>query len=416
MTDQRRKLKRASLYDLVWTTPISKLAKDFGLSDVGFSKICRKHQIPLPPRGHWAKVASGQRIRKSPLPNPQNDPDIEIVRRDPDSNLQRLALKTSQERRQLAETEVGEITIPEELSRPHPLTKKTQQFFGDILKKKQREQKLKNPWKLNWEDRAPLNEYGRYRSYPPEGYSLVVSFDCLNRALVFLDTLVKSLEKHGFEIQEDIKPQQRPKRKIIAVKDDEGISFYLVEGYKRRLLTPEEYKSALEESSFAKSYELVPSGKLTLTTSSIEFWNERKWTDGGKPIEHVLPEIVAEFLRLVTRQKQQRVEREEERRRQAERARIDAEIRTRRELKIKEYESTFSEAMKYFELKRLEEYLNQIEYEYKVKYGELGGNVLDWFRMMREMMEKRNPLPQRVQYLSDLGARPLEDHGWRDPP
>src|SRR5690606_26157450 len=115
------------------------------------------------------------------------------------------------------------------------------------------------------------------------------------------------------------------------------------------------------------------------------------------------------FLRLVTRQKQQRVEREEERRRQAERARIDAEIRTRRELKIKEYDSTFSEAMKYFELKRLEDYLNQIEYEYKVKYGELEGNVLDWFRMMREMMEKRNPLPQRVQYLSDLGARPLED-------
>ena len=401
---------------MVWTTPITKLAKDFGLSDVGFSKICRKHQIPLPPRGHWAKVASGQRIRQSPLPNPQNDPDIEIVRRDPDLNMQRLALKTSQERRQLAETEVGEITIPEELSRPHPLTKKTQQFFGDILKKKQREQKLKNPWKLNWEDRAPINEYGRYRSYPPEGYSLVVSFDCLNRALVFLDTLVKNLEKHGFEIHEEIKPQQHPKRKVIAVKDDEGISFYLAEGYKRRLLTPEEQKKVLEKSLFPKSSEMVPSGKLTLTTSSIEFWNERKWTDGSKRIEQALPEIVAEFLRLVTRQKQQRVEHEEQQRRRAEQARIDAEIRTRRELKIKEYDSTFSEAMKYFELKRLEDYLNQIEYEYKVKYGELEGNVLDWFRMMREMMEKRNPLPQRVQYLSDLGARPLEDLGWRDLP
>jgi len=399
---------------LVWTTPISKLAKDFGLSDVGFSKICRKHQIPLPPRGHWAKVASGQRIRKSPLPNSQNDPDIEIVRRDPDSNLQRLALKTSQERRQLAETEVGEITIPEELSRPHPLTKKTQQLFGDILKKKQREQKVGRSWKLDWKDRAPLDEYGRYRSYPPEGYGLVVSFDCLNRALLFLDTLVKSLEKHGFEIHEDIKPQQHPKRKVIAVKDDEGISFYLAEGYKRRLLTPEEQKKVLEKSLFPKSSEMVPSGKLTLTTSSIEFWNERKWTDGSKRIEQALPEIVAEFLRLVTRQKQQRVEHEEEQRRRAEHEKRQQEIRRAKELQRKEFEDTLAEAKLFFELKQVEDYLNLLECEYKVKNGELEGNVLAWFNMIREMAIAKNPLLNRTQTLGDLNNHAIDQTARND--
>lgn len=399
---------------MVWTTPITKLAKDFGLSDVGFSKICRKHQIPLPPRGHWAKVASGQRIRKSPLPNSQNDPDIEIVRRDPDSNLQRLALKTSQERRQLAETEVGEITIPEELSRPHPLTKKTQQLFGDILKKKQREQKVGRSWKLDWKDHAPLDEYGRYRSYPPEGYGLVVSFDCLNRALLFLDTLVKSLEKHGFEIHEDIKPQQHPKRKVIAVKDDEGISFYLAEGYKRRLLTPEEQKKVLEKSLFPKSSEMVPSGKLTLTTSSIEFWNERKWTDGSKRIEQALPEIVAEFLRLVTRQKQQRVEHEEQQRRRAEHEKRQQEIRRAKELQRKEFEDTLAEAKLFFELKQVENYLNLLECEYKVKNGELEGNVLAWFNMIREMAIAKNPLLNRTQTLSDLNNHAIDQTARND--
>lgn len=89
---------------------------------------------------------------------------------------------------------------------------------------------------------------------------------------------------------------------------------------------------------------MVPSGKLTLTTSSIEFWNERKWTDGSKRIEQALPEIVAEFLRLVTRQKQQRVEHEEQQRRRAEHEKRQQEIRRAKELQRKEFEDTLAEA------------------------------------------------------------------------
>ena len=42
------------LYELVWTTPMRRLARRFGLSEVGLAKICKKHQIPRTPRGHWA--------------------------------------------------------------------------------------------------------------------------------------------------------------------------------------------------------------------------------------------------------------------------------------------------------------------------------------------------------------------------
>ena len=37
-----------------------KLAKEFDISDVGLAKVCRAHNIPLPPRGHWAKLPHGQ--------------------------------------------------------------------------------------------------------------------------------------------------------------------------------------------------------------------------------------------------------------------------------------------------------------------------------------------------------------------
>ena len=60
----RRTVKRSELYELVWTRPVTKVAQDIGISDVGLSKLCARYGIPVPPRGHWVKVAGG---RKSPI-------------------------------------------------------------------------------------------------------------------------------------------------------------------------------------------------------------------------------------------------------------------------------------------------------------------------------------------------------------
>ena len=54
-------LPRSALYELVWTKPVTELAKEFGISDVALAKRCRSIKIPLPPRGYWARVAAGQK-------------------------------------------------------------------------------------------------------------------------------------------------------------------------------------------------------------------------------------------------------------------------------------------------------------------------------------------------------------------
>jgi hypothetical protein len=61
---------REDLYKSVWTAPVSEIALRLSLSDVGLAKACRRAAIPLPPRGYWAKVASGQHIPRAPLPAP----------------------------------------------------------------------------------------------------------------------------------------------------------------------------------------------------------------------------------------------------------------------------------------------------------------------------------------------------------
>ncbi len=62
------KLERADLYELVWSRPVSKLAAEWGLSDRGLGKALARLQVPVPPRGYWARLAAGRRVRRPALP------------------------------------------------------------------------------------------------------------------------------------------------------------------------------------------------------------------------------------------------------------------------------------------------------------------------------------------------------------
>jgi hypothetical protein len=59
---------RQQLYELVWSGPMTTLAKTLAISGVGLAKACRRGDIPVPPRGYWARLAAGQRVARTPLP------------------------------------------------------------------------------------------------------------------------------------------------------------------------------------------------------------------------------------------------------------------------------------------------------------------------------------------------------------
>ncbi len=74
----QRTYTRRELYDLVWSTPIVKVAEDFGFSDRGLAKLCQRHLIPVPGRGYWARIEAGQKVTKTPL-RPMHSPELETV-------------------------------------------------------------------------------------------------------------------------------------------------------------------------------------------------------------------------------------------------------------------------------------------------------------------------------------------------
>ncbi len=59
---------RQLLYELVWSGPMTTQAKTLAISGVGLAKACRRGDIPVPPRGYWARLAAGQRVARTPLP------------------------------------------------------------------------------------------------------------------------------------------------------------------------------------------------------------------------------------------------------------------------------------------------------------------------------------------------------------
>jgi len=65
---KRKDISREELFARVWARPTSEIAKELGVSDVALANLCRRLQVPKPPRGYWARVQSGKTPRRPPLP------------------------------------------------------------------------------------------------------------------------------------------------------------------------------------------------------------------------------------------------------------------------------------------------------------------------------------------------------------
>ena len=61
-------LTREELYARVWAQPMAVVAPTLWISDVGLRGRCMGMNIPVPPRGYWARKHAGQRVHQPPLP------------------------------------------------------------------------------------------------------------------------------------------------------------------------------------------------------------------------------------------------------------------------------------------------------------------------------------------------------------
>lgn len=57
---------RQGLYELLWSTPMTALSRQFKVSDHRIARACDAHDIPRPPTGYWQKRAYNATVPAPP--------------------------------------------------------------------------------------------------------------------------------------------------------------------------------------------------------------------------------------------------------------------------------------------------------------------------------------------------------------
>jgi hypothetical protein len=176
MNDMIR-LTRQELYHQVWSEPMWTLAKRYGFSDVWLAKICRKHNIPRPPRGYWARKHGGYRVTQAPLPKKGTE-SIIAIRTYPSCRSGLNKKKTFLQEAGLARRRMKIPVVPDSLHDPHPLVKSSAEILAS----------------------CNIDPNGLIMPPTEDCLDIHVTRDSLPRALLILDTLIKFLVGKGFEV------------------------------------------------------------------------------------------------------------------------------------------------------------------------------------------------------------------------
>ena len=222
---------RQELFELVWSMPMTKISKQFELSDVGLRKICVKHQIPLPLQGHWTRKQFGKEDPRPELPNSDLNPVIKI-NDDYKIQLNRERSDAKKANKKLAlSPPATEVRKPDRLKHERCIIayEEIKEFVIEMEKKQ-------NIVKFDSiKDKPP--------SFPPthifsfsyfrasrQGFPLYATARNAIRAVCIADEIFERLEQKGIEIHFEF--HDRTGLTMHAVKDGERLQFQFREPVK----------------------------------------------------------------------------------------------------------------------------------------------------------------------------------------
>lgn len=78
--DEDTRVSRERLYEEVWAEPMTKVAARYNVSGSFLARICTHLKVPRPPRGYWAMIASGRKLKRPPLPDARFGDQLEWSR------------------------------------------------------------------------------------------------------------------------------------------------------------------------------------------------------------------------------------------------------------------------------------------------------------------------------------------------
>ena len=396
-------MKRSELYEKIWSMPMTKLAEKLGISDVGLAKACRRHAVPAPPRGYWAKLRAGQKPPKTPLPTPE----LDIVVQFATSNPEECVRQREMEQRRIEQLKVSAtaavvrpaVPFAQDLEGAHSLVKATRRYCDRLPKLTERHSRLGfRAWRdTGPEDMPPREQHGRYYLFRPGLLDITASLDAIDWVLRFHATVLRSLTEGGATIAHRTAGTDRVHRNseepaIVMQFKGEALAFSFSEGYRRVRLDAAEFAKRKKESSWASEYETQPSGNFTFHVQGTEYRARKEWKGTQEKLEVLVNEIVRTMFELVAQQPQLRQEREtiEANARRAEALRIEAQ--RRREARAEQLKKAFAVMEADTRVRQLQAFLKDLEQHAERMESPFNERLKVWTEVVKEELALRGPV------------------------
>jgi hypothetical protein len=400
-------ITRQQLYDQVWNTPIRKLAASYGLSDVGLAKVCKRHNIPRPPVGYWAKKEFGKAVEQEPLPNLQ-DPDLAKISffvgkgSEPKLRATEHTLPMAADLAHLAKLNREReepIEIPATLHGAHLVVTNTRDALNESVREK------------HFDGYGMTSPSSQLRS---QCFAVKVGRDSVSRVLRLLNALTRALEPRGFALELSRNSSTEPEFAGFGAKFTVSISEKSVRS--DHVMTAEEKEHA-KRYSWATSprWDYQPSGHLTLTVRlSSDYWGSKSWKDSKRsPLENQLDEIIREIPFLIDRARLRVTQEKEEARRRAEEQRRRYEEEKRKQQEAQRIREIMEEAVVWSRARTLRDYADTLRAEFLDRRGpiEAGRAAAKWFDWLNNVVASVDPIDDRMRILesSEVVEEPSSD-------
>lgn len=344
--------EREKLYNEVWSDPVTTVAKKYKISDVAIHKICKKMNIPVPPRGYWAKIRSGEKVKRTPLPDNE---ELSIItssfnRNKPVENKKYdkvLEFMDEIERQRVMEC-CKNITVKEKLYNPHVLI---EEHKHEIKLRKERE-------------KFREKHYGELYKYNLEIDKNIISIkaseELINKAYLIMDTLIKALEGLGCKF---------------VIKGERVIATFII-------IREEEIKVSLRESK----------GSLLFNIDDYNALRRNFRDTKTKPISTILGKIIIELFETSERIKISRQNRrrfELQKMEEAETRRKNAIIKKE---ELERVTDLINQAQDYKIACNIREYIKSIEYKMKIEQNEEKyQRIVEWIAWAKDKSDWIDP-------------------------
>lgn len=368
----KREFSRKEFYILVWSKPITTLAKEFGYSDTAIRKICIKHNIPMPQRGYWSKLKFNKKVKKTPFP--KNTDELEIIILYMDENIEPDYKPTPSKlialKKEILNDEKLKLNVPKTLKNPDPLVV----LARNDLKSK-----------------SPSLRTGKQGLLVTSSdiLKIEVSKASVSRALRFMDTLVKVVKRRGHKIEVGSK------------------TYVVIDNIKIEIRIREVLKTIKISDNIYDTRNYVPSGEVVFR---IDSYPSKEWR-GTKTetLEEKLPTIIAKFEIIAEEAKARRIE---HRRWQEQQEKIEKKRRELQKLKDDELQSLkklLNASTRFHKAQYIRNYIVQFE-EYAHRTKTLNNEKNEWLNWAKEKADWYDPfIEKEVKLLEDIDRDTLKN-------